>query len=113
MSQGHLRIDQYIPPGSESTDAFDIPQTTILEESSERRRLQIRVYLYFKERNAKIPLLSCFISGSRWLFCFIAAIDVQILGLSRQLAENNGDGDLPTLSSLQASKRSYLTFHKM
>lgn len=55
--------------------------------------------------------LSCFVSASCWLFCFIAAIDIQILGLSRQLAEKTGDGEndmiaghLPTLSSL---------FHRM
>lgn len=78
---------------------------------------------YFKERNAKNAwsdwigilvslfklvevtvlwrnkaLVLCLISGSCWLFFFVAAITIQISGLSREFAENASDGEIDIIA---------------
>lgn len=47
-------------------------------------------------RNKALPL--CLISGSCWLFFFVAAISIQISGLSREFAENARDGEIDIIA---------------
>lgn len=107
-------------------DQYTLDKIAVLPESASTAAFHTYIYSqdpYFKERNAKNAwrdwigilvslsklvevtilwrnkaLLLCLISGSSWLFFFIAAINIQICGLSREFAENASNGQIDIIA---------------